>query len=109
MKFSKLGREHIKATGAVITIENEGSDAWNGSANLAAEIANDADFQKAVIEEIKAVRQNPHEVLLRAGTPTQYDQVIENKFTGRPYLDSGVKHAAFIAVLNEFNRQNKKI
>lgn len=105
MEIRQIGLEQIANTQAVITIESVSSDTWRKSATLASEIANNKRYQDLVIEAVELARSGDLKVEESADALEKCERFIRENFGGRPYLDSGVEHAAYMAVLGEINRK----
>ncbi len=103
MEIPRVGLEQIANTGVDVTIEYVGSNTWKKSALLAAEIANNPEYQIAVVEAVQKIREqlDPN---VAADAITKCSKIVREKFSKRQYFDSSVEHAAFSAVLAEINK-----
>jgi len=90
----------IANTDTTLTVENPESEIWHLKADLAAEMANDQDFQKAVVDGV---------AIMRRGDPTTVMDGLnligsaEEKFKKNPHFDAAVSQAAYRAVLFELD------
>jgi hypothetical protein len=99
MEFRIITNEQISATGTTITIGQTGSETWRRSADLASRIANNLDYQKKFLQTVESVNEN--DVEKSAEAVKNLSRFVKEKYGDEPYFDSGVEHAAFLALVNE--------
>jgi hypothetical protein len=91
--IEKATVEDVAATGVTITIENQGSETWKRSAELAVEIANSVEFQLLTYGLLKSVAEGS-DVMEIADQIDEKSDYVRGKYGKRQFFDSGVAQAA---------------